>query len=201
MPQQLDEKFSELHDRINKTCKARFQADRRYRSHAAWSLWTVALTSILLILINLLDSFKLIGYFSDSQISVIQILASVFILAYSLILTMRGYAVDAVKMHRCGLELSDLLFEVHPYVEQVGSDDDYHRLKQRYSAILAQYQNHEDIDHLVMKTKNKKCYTLKWHEKLNITFLHWMGFSHYVIVMLVEIGLTISLLLNQTPTP
>ncbi len=190
----LEEKFSELHDRINKTCKGRFQADKRLKAHASWAVWSITLTSILLILISLLDGFDLIASYSSKQISVIQILASIFILCYSLILTMKNYSVDAVKMHRCGLELSDLLFEVHPFVEQPGTDDDYDRLREKYAHILSRYDNHDDIDHLIIKSKNKKLYTTTKWEDLKTTVRYWGGFWHYIAVIFIELTLIATLI-------
>lgn len=80
--------------------------------HGAFSQWTLSLLTIGLITTSVLMFSGTKLNFSDKYCSVMQIIFSVTVLAYSLLLGMGNFSACAEQFHRCRLELSRLVRKV-----------------------------------------------------------------------------------------
>jgi len=179
--------MDELHHRIDTTAKDRYIADKRLKLHGNWSTWTITISSILLIVFSLLAGFKIQTKLSEEWLSIVQVMLAVFVLSYSLIFTTKNYALQSYKMHKCGLELSNLLFAVHAAREDKNDDLKFAQLSNEYSLILSRYDNHDEIDHKKMKLSNPDEYRLKFRKKLATRVEYYLGYSHYIMLLLAEL--------------
>ncbi|OIQ90472.1 hypothetical protein GALL_276110 [mine drainage metagenome] len=186
--------IDELHDRVEKSAKTRFNADRRLLKHAKLSVWTTAFTSIALIAISVWDALGLTHLQPKLLISALQIISSVFILVYSVILSTKDYGVKAKEMHLCGLALSDLRLRLYPLLGTAVSLIDYAKYSLEYSEIMAKFPNHEDVDYQRMKIthsyyKIDRTIFGHWSDRVMFYYHYCVEFLHYYVVIAIEIGL------------
>lgn len=156
MKSELDNKFSELSRRVKVTSKARYNASRRLSLQNSMSQWTLALLSVALILISLVSASDIETSFNKSYTDIMQIVFSVLILTYSLLLGTGDYSARSVKIHRCGLELGRIARKIKPYENSEEYDQQYEELNDEYYNCLEKYENHESIDFLVASLETKE---------------------------------------------
>ena len=146
MKNEIENEFSELNRRVKRTSNARYNASRRLRLNHQFSQWTLALLSVSLILIALISASDIKIEFSESYVDIMQIIFSVLVLAYSLLLATGDFSARSVKMHRCGMELGRLARSIKPYEEKTLDEIKYGEFYSKYYDILEKYENHEDVD-------------------------------------------------------
>lgn len=185
--------YQELYDRIIKTAKSRFHAQVRLEHHNKAALWTITLSSFILLVAPLAQGFGIELHKDQQLINLIQVLLTVLILVVSVALSMANFSVRSERIHSCGMELNSLARKVYPKqsVQEVGSD--YESYSNEYDSILRRYENHSRIDFL--RTKNDMNYYYKnsawfsWLVKLRYLY----EFSLYIVILMVEILWTITL--------
>lgn len=179
--------FRKLYGRISKTAASRFNASRRLNLHNNASLWTISLFSLGLILVSLLQSLAFSLPFPDKVVNLGQVTLSIIILVISVILTMKNYGVGAEKFHTCGLEMNELALKLERIENNEAAIDEYNRFTETYSGILKRYDNHENIDFMLMKLQKSEFYKLsKWYRP--VTYLRFsMQFLPYAILLSLEI--------------
>lgn len=143
--------YQELYDRVVKTTKNRFAAQRRLEHHNKAVLWTITLSSIFLLVIPLAQGFGITLNISKTIIDFVQILLTIVILAVSIILSMANFAVRGERIHNCGMELNGLGRRIYPYVALKEKNDEYDNFNREYDEILRRYENHTKVD--FMRTK------------------------------------------------
>lgn len=154
--------FLKLYGRVSKTAASRFNASRRLRLHNAASLWTISLFSLGLIIVSLLQALAFSLPFSDKAVNLGQVTLSMIVLLISVILTMNNYGVRAEKFHMCGLEMSELALKLERVEREDGTIEDYNAFAEEYSEILKRFDNHENVDFMLMKLQKPQHYTLPW---------------------------------------
>ena len=183
---------SDLPTRARRTAKARFVAAQRFELHNLCSRCTVAIASIALLTIPLLQAFDLSTNLNSQQLNVIQILLAVVILVFSLLLSGEEYAVKANRMHRCGIELNALAQksrELNVLAQKNGKqvDDEMQlRLLEQYHNVIQRCDNHQQIDFDMQKLQNHKDYFetrfQHWWATIQIRPRYWLRFSLYLVV-------------------
>ena len=148
MDKQQNNKFDELYRIIDITAKARYRASTRLSLHGVFSQWTLSLLAIGLIITSVLMLSGLKLNFSTEYSSVMQIIFSVMVLTYSLLLGMGNFSARAERFHRCGLELSRLLRKVKPLKGAENNDEEYATISKEYYDHLDKYENHKGVDFL-----------------------------------------------------
>lgn len=103
MDKEQKNKFDELYRIIDITAKARYRASTRLSMHGVFSQWTLSLLAIGLIITSVLMLSGVKLNFSEKYSSVMQIIFSVIILTYSLLLGIGNFSARAERLHRCGL--------------------------------------------------------------------------------------------------
>lgn len=198
-----DNKFEELYRRLSVTSKARYQASRRLGWHNWFSQWTLAFMAIGQIIIQLMKPLGFCYNFSDNYYTLMSIVFSVILLAYSLLLGMGNFSARSVKIHQCGIELGRIARNVKPYIGSKDNDDKYNTLAENYYNCLEKYENHSHIDYLIAHydiEKSKKltndqdsiCYYKKlilnkfvlFVLKIRIWFLTSVIFFHYIFSLI-----------------
>ena len=188
---QNHESFKELHRKVDKVSRLRYNAADRLKRHQQFSQWITTLLSVILIIVPLLQALKVKTNVSDQFLNAIQVFLAVLILAYSLLLGIENYSSRSEKMHTCGLELSSLAREIYPYLEIENeallgillyrlsrkprrTENDsflYKRFSEKYQSILEKYENHSQIDNnlydLEIRRKNL-CNQINKTQNINI---------------------------------
>jgi hypothetical protein len=176
--------YQELYDRVNKTTKNRFAAQRRLEHHNKAVLWTITLSSIFLLITPLAQGFGLPLTQDKTLIDFVQILLTVVILAVSIILSMANFAVRGERIHNCGMELNGLARRIYPKVGLTAEDIEYHDVNKEYDEILRRYENHTKVDFMRTKLEMSQYYQPPvWYRP--IFFLRYLSeFWLYIAILL-----------------
>lgn len=140
-------RFDELYRKVRITAGARFNACRRLTWHDQVTQWSVALASVALIVVPLLQVVGATTGVSSQLLTALQIILAMFVLVFSLLLSRNNHAVRADRMHRCGLELKRLLRQLQSYRGRDVDDTTYATFSQSYDDILNQHENHASSDY------------------------------------------------------
>lgn len=212
MDREQKNKFDELYRLVDITAKARYRASTRLSTHGMWSQWTLSLLAIGLIIVSVVSLSGIQTNFTDRYSDVMQIVFSVIILTYSLLLGMGNFSARAERLLRCGMELSRIVRKVKPYK---GKDDDehdsvYNQLTKDYYDCLEKYENHKDVDFLSsrLEIERRKGFPEKGKEEewpefliryfyafksrltlwLSVRVRLILAFSHYLITLVIVYG-------------
>jgi hypothetical protein len=184
---ELDNKFSELHRRVSMTSKARYCASRRLQFHKMMSQWTVTLIAVGLIAVSVLAISPVALRFSPPYVAVMQIIFSVLILAYTLLLSLGNYSARSVKIHRCGMELGKLARELKPYLNMQDERGAYDKFVEMYYECLEKYENHEACDYLEAALAEQRPVgssgKAEFWKYVQYLWARYLPTAHYVVVL------------------
>ena len=134
------DQYNRLLRKISIVFKNRFEASARLAFHHKVSQWTIAMTSVALVIASLLSmesgAVKALPHAGE-----IEIIIAVFVLVLSLLIGMDNYPLRADKMHICALELNDLHRRF-----SVMDELSYIELAKEYNEILSKFENHGKVD-------------------------------------------------------
>lgn len=168
--------LDELSDKIWTTKKSRFAASSRMRNNHAVSSWSIAVSSIAVIVINMLvflDAYKA----KSEIISVLTICLSVTTLVISLMVERMDYSGRESNYHRCALDLDFLNQQIRLFKEssRSKSEEDVFRLQQCYKHILdSSNLNHTVLDYEWAMRNDNKSLKEHWIQK------HWIILKWYI---------------------
>ncbi|MGY8898832.1 MAG: SLATT domain-containing protein [Paraglaciecola sp.] len=176
--------YQELYDRVNKTTKNRFAAQRRLEHHNKAVLWTITLSSIFLLITPLAQGFGLALTQDETLIDFVQILLTVVILAVSIILSTANFAVRGERIHNCGMELNGLGRRIYPKIALTTEDNEYKDINKEYDEILRRYENHTKVDFMRTKLDMSQYYQPPfWYRP--VFFLRYLSeFWLYIVILL-----------------
>lgn len=186
-----------LYENILITYTARFIASRRLGWHERLSLWTIALFSVGLIILALFDALKIPLKLEANYIVIVQIAGSITILLVSILLSGNQFSVRADRMHRCGLELSNLGREVEFLLLSHRNilEDEFSMIHKNYANILTRYDNHSRTDYklaiLELSLKNSKA-------RIRDFFVYIRLFGEFSLywVLLILVLILIAMIIN-----
>lgn len=144
-----------LRQMISKTVAARFQASRRLDCHNKLSLFSIALFSIILILVALLQLVSFRFSFDSVVVNIGQAFLSILILCFSIAISMSDFSLKSSKHHECGVQLNELVYKLMNKWGVVLSDQEYEQRLSEYFNILSKYENHTEADNSRVNKKTK----------------------------------------------
>lgn len=193
--------FKNLYKKIDATSKTRFNSSRRLSLHSKLSTYSVVFISLSLILIALMQVFKIGANIQSPYIGLIQVFASITVLVYSLLIDKNDYSNLSEKMYSCASKLGKLKQDIYPYIENRDDKDDknetllkiYTEFKQKYDDILELYETHSindfKADYKIARFQMVNNFPLKWYNYLfspvNITFNYLINFMSYILLFLI----------------
>lgn len=185
-----------LSTRIWVTRGCRFNAHERMLRSEKWGNLSICLSTVVIIIINLLIFYPPFST-AHNSITIVTISLSVLVLSISQFIYARDYKTKAQNYHSCGCELSELLNEI-AIKKQVADVqlDDVSRLYKRYEKIIIRYnENHSTIDYdrfrvqnqhnKTDKDKNPKDskFTIPWWKVCCIQFrYHWEIYAVFILL-------------------
>lgn len=183
------DKFNELDRRIQTTATNRFNASARLKKHDKFSLWTVMIFSLGLILVSILSALNVQSYNSPLFINISSIFFSIAILTISTALSMSNFGARAEKFLDCGRELHALALAFKVILSDYDAriSDNYEKYQKEYEHILSRYENHKYLDHLYTRLMWKESYDQKWYNYLNTYFRFFVEYLIYIVLVIVEI--------------
>lgn len=145
-----------LYQNIRITYSARFNASRRLAHHQRWSLWTITLISVGMVMIPLLSVFNVPLTVASGPLNVLQIVSGVMVIAFSVIVNMSRYSHRAERLHLCGVELKMLGREMYNILDREIRDEEYVDFLGRYNGILTRYESHSNVDFAIAKAEKQR---------------------------------------------
>lgn len=189
----------ELNFKMWITKGARFHAAKRCEEKDHSATWTNALLSCYLIIIGLVPfvphpAFKAI---SPDIIGFGTTGVSIILLAYGLIVAMRGYSVQAIVYHECALKIAVLYNALRRAKELKNEKDktkEITRISLEYDEILSRYPNHHPLDSSLFETTKRVYFKLSRWEcfcRRRLYWLHTKAIHHLTILIPFMVGLMI----------
>jgi hypothetical protein len=196
---------------MNVTKGARFNAARRLEGRDRKMALVVALASALVIALTFVPFAYQLPKVVIADLSVVTMLASVLILAISLIQYSNDDAVNAEQHHRCGLEVNQLRGELSAKGDGVDVTE-LRTFTERYARILDKYSvNHDAVDFDQYRIEHSEKYQLSWAERLTIRIracvvTQWPNglmvlIIGFFLVLLFYHVLPVRLAIETTPVP
>jgi hypothetical protein len=192
LPSTPPSRFDDLYRRVRLTTATRFQAAHRLQRHEKLAQWTVALLSVSLIVLPLLQAMGVVAGLTTQALNALQVVLAVLVLVFSLLISRDNHGVRAERMHRCGMELGALARQLESYRGKDASDAVYDDLTKTYDGILRRYENHEPVDWLMIKVANRAEFypgdTLGWLWNFaRSQFTYWLSFAPYFLIIAIMI--------------
>ena len=164
-----DTRVKDLLYRMDVTKGSRFNASKRLEGRERRMALLIALASALVIALTFMSTAYRLPAAVVSDLNVVTMVASVLILAVSLIQYSNNDAVNAEQHHRCGLEINELRGQLQALKEPV-SEDNVREFARRYAHILDKYSvNHDLVDYDRYRLDHPALFKLSLIEKL---FIH-----------------------------
>jgi hypothetical protein len=119
--------------------------------------------------------------------SIVSLVCSICILAYTLLLNSLYSKDDARNMNLIGTKLLHLDDMIQPHCSTTSIDiDSYNKFSQDYVDILMEEkQNSLEIDYELMKFDFKEYYSLRLKDIIKIKVKYSLGFLHYFIAVVI----------------
>ena len=164
-----DTRVKDLLYRMEVTKGSRFNASKRLEGRERRMALLIALASALVIALTFMSTAYRLPPAVVSDLNVVTMVASVLILAVSLIQYSNNDAVNAEQHRRCGLEINELRGQLQSMQEPV-SEDNLREFSRRYAHILDKYSvNHDLVDYDRYRLDHPASFKLSLIEKL---FIH-----------------------------
>lgn len=101
-----------LRKRMKSTAYARFFSARRYDRLNNQSLFSLSLSSFILIFVTLLQKYSPTAVFETNNLELIQLLSSITIATLSIVVAFSSYAIKSEKMRVSGEEINELISKI-----------------------------------------------------------------------------------------
>ncbi|WP_345769315.1 SLATT domain-containing protein [Citrobacter amalonaticus] len=138
-----------LESTMKTTANCRFYAAERLILNSRITFFTTTILSLGLILIPLIQMTKIQLKLSGEVLSAIQIFLAVSVLVYSVIIKNGQYEIRSERFNKCGNDLKRLIREVRSLKqEDDNSDTHLKRVREKYSRIISNIENHSRNDYL-----------------------------------------------------
>jgi hypothetical protein len=193
-PDGLKRRFAELLGVVRLTEGSRFSAENRLAAHDRVSVWALSLISVALMVVPLLQAMNVTVGLGAAALNALQVAFAVLVLVFSLLISKDNFAVRSERMHRCGMELSDLGRVVDASLSRGATESDYESVCERYQSILLGYENHTEVDFLYFRTSRRSEYyrektgTWLW-DVARSRIRAWLAYLPYVVLcMLVGVA-------------
>lgn len=191
--------LEELNYKIWSTKGIRFSASTRLTQTSRLSNLAINLLSVYLTAVGLLGVYNLhFNELNENLIAYAITSLSIVALVFGQIENAKDFSLKSKEFHNCGLELSDIYNELRIYktLTENQSIQDKNNfasiIAHKYQQILAQHENHLNIDNKLFKTKTAKYHLLSKYDVFlinaeyyfRITFLyHLLIFSPPIIIV------------------
>ena len=182
---------AELNYKLWVTKGVRFIAAKRLEKQSNLSVFTIALLSAYIIILNLFVFIPNLNLFRSNPegLTIFTISLSILVLVFSQIESLRNYNLKAEKLHTCAKEIGKLYNEWRYYKTCINDIVDINSriidISKRYEFILDKYDNHDDVDIQLFKAKHNKDffeYSFPYVPKAHITYYIKVYFIYHLLI-------------------
>lgn len=177
---------------VRVTAKCRFSAAQRLKNQASFAFFSTTILSLGLIFIPLIQNAKINLAFHAEVLNMMSVFLAVAVLVYSVVIATAKYELRASKLTQCGDRLKDLNRKLGLLIENDNSGEsnkkDINNLRDIYTQIISETENHQDVDYLVAILDMPRDYQFNFFEKIikksKILFLNYL-FPYTIPFMLI----------------
>lgn len=188
-----EKSFNNLYKKIDATSKTRFHASRRLRYHSKFSTYIIVIISLSLILLSLMQAYKLGNLIETPYVGLIQVFSAIAVLVYSLLIDKNDYSSASEKMYSCASLLGELKQKIHPHLDNDHDQDLYSDFRDEYYSILKVYETHSNTDfrgdYIRSRLEMPENYNVSgvdwWIAKYEIYSAYFLNFFSYLFVLAV----------------
>ncbi len=183
--------YQNIYKKMDATSKTRFHASRRLKLHSKFSTHIIVIISLSLILISLMQAYKLGDNINSDLVGLIQAFSAVAVLVYSLLIDKNDYSSSSEKMYSCASKLGELKQKLYPHLEEDYDNSIYNQYRNDYHDILRLYETHSNNDfrgdYIRAKLEMPENYSINgidwWISKIQIYFYYSINFLSYPLVI------------------
>lgn len=185
--------LEELNYKIWTTKGTRFTANKRVIQISKLSNLANSLLSVYLIATGLLTVYNLNSEEFNNQnlLAYLVTCMSILLLVFSQTENSKNYTKKADDFHTCGIELSKIYNELRVVKTLVYGQSQEEKIRftqelsSKYENILERFDNHEQIDFAIFKTRNLKYFGLNYWDYFLIKFSYYIKTQLVFHVMII----------------
>lgn len=156
---------------IRLTAACRFSAADRLRRHERFSLFSITMCSLAVVIVSLMEPFGLKLAIPSNAVNLICAALSLLILVVSLMVSGNKYGERAEKMHAGAVEINSVARRLEPCVKS-GNTAEVDHLTDAYESLLKIYENHKPVDYKVAQiNRYSEHYKIKTLDRVWVKFL------------------------------
>lgn len=178
--------YKEVYVRVLKTGRTKFKASVRLQRHNKWSLLTITIYSLGLLIVPLAQGFGVTLNYDQSVINCIQVLSAIVILVTSVILSMSNFSVRSERFCNCGRELSVLARKLFIKRDVLEAGPDYKAYVREYDTILSNCENHSGTDFMICQLEMFEYFSPSTWFKIHTYFRYALEFLPYLLILFLQ---------------
>ncbi len=187
--------LEEFKKRMWKTKGARFNAHARLLAKYNCSIFTIAFSSIVVIIITVIPFIFTLNIEQSNIISISTIIYALFILIFSLIESSKSHQLKAMQLHQCAVDIAALYDQIKiisSTENTQGTDTKFTEIKkiaEQYNEIIKRcHENHETIDYDVLRLRNRQEFNMGKKEALLINIKSKLYYIPYVLIIVIPLA-------------
>ncbi|MEP8647683.1 MULTISPECIES: SLATT domain-containing protein [Enterobacter cloacae complex] len=148
-----------LRKRMKSTAYARFFSARRYDRLNNHSLFSLSLSSFILIFITLIQKYSNGKIFDANDLELVQLLSSITIATLSIVVAFSSYSIKSEKMRVSGEEINELISKIDHISDlpwNLESINKTKKIRAKYEILKSKSLNHKNFEFIYGKTEKKR---------------------------------------------
>lgn len=148
-----------LKKRMKSTAYARFFSARRYDSLNNYSLFSLSISSFILIFVTLLQKYSICNIFNSNALELIQLIASIIIATLSITVSFASYSIKSEKMRISGEEINELISKIDHLIDLEWNEitkKKAKRIRDKYEILKSKSLNHKRFEFVYGKIERKR---------------------------------------------
>ncbi|AEN62842.1 hypothetical protein Entas_0087 [Enterobacter soli] len=181
-----------LRKRMKSTAYARFFSARRYDRLNNYSLFSLSLSSFILIFITLIQKYSDGKTFDPNVLELVQLLSSITIATLSIVVAFSSYSIKSEKMRVSGEEINELISKIDHISDLPWDLENIKKTKKiriKYEILKSKSLNHKNFEFIYGKTERKREESqsntpIENEIKLSTWLDNYLSFIPYIIISL-----------------
>nr|WP_162271217.1 SLATT domain-containing protein [Enterobacter soli] len=177
---------------MKSTAYARFFSARRYDRLNNYSLFSLSLSSFILIFITLIQKYSDGKTFDPNVLELVQLLSSITIATLSIVVAFSSYSIKSEKMRVSGEEINELISKIDHISDLPWDLENIKKTKKiriKYEILKSKSLNHKNFEFIYGKTERKREESqsntpIENEIKLSTWLDNYLSFIPYIIISL-----------------
>lgn len=155
----MNNSLAPLRKRMKSTAYARFFSSRRYDRLNNYSLFSLTISSFILIFVTLLQKYSNCIIFHSNTLELIQLIASIIIAILSITVSFASYSIKSEKMRVSGEEINELISKIDhlgDFEWDVIAQKKTKKIRDKYEILKSKSLNHKEFEFIYGKVERKR---------------------------------------------